>query len=693
MDSSLVSKAKTVLHSAAARAEKVLTDIKADLKSDRGTEVKLQSGSRNDRVHEEIQKDCLSKEDGVDKNESQKPICKSMEPAKRDWKQYLKNMKRGKAFAEREKIKDFCFDNSDLDENSNKKHLEDIIPVENSGQDLTTAVDSNASSMVIMPPTSVIKQLGIAFEAGKKFKSMKDLLIVHKETSPVNEKSGFVSSISAMKSLVLREKEDKIDLEYSVDEEICSLLHTLFNREEQFPKLEKNSCSSTFCTAHLPRDIQGAPPGSFVVKLAEAVGSIKTLRKMISFWLILVAELRRLWNEGRPIPLLPVDEIPDLDFCLLHQQLQVINCCVARKRRRHLDIESLKSVMEDNTPNTGGSVSLMPSLIYARVKSGRLVLRLGADHPSENLTMLETGEPIYSPRTQEGPLFTEDLLKETEEIVLRTGSFGTGCSQLFSDMQAFKAANPGCILEDFIRWHSPPDWTEGDTNNADKNYLEEDGSWKRGQLSTRMQKEGNLWRELWENAKPLPAVKQTPLFDEDLAVESILNYLEDVSPSEIFIQLFVVVLSSGFAIGESLLPMNNELCKLFNDCKDYVISTVPGEMSGEKIDDLYQVYETMEAIVLHPDDSSTLKQLSEETNSEGLKRRLGKMGLNFTVKNRHFFRRSVPQEGKCPDEKTTRVFSQFLEGKSSLFTKKPTKPSNSEAAPSLCTDESDWTVI
>jgi len=29
---------------------------------------------------------------------------------------------------------------------------------------------------------------------------------------------------------------------------------------------------------------------------------------------------------------------------------------------------------------------------------------------------------------------------------------------------------------------------------------------------------GNLWRELWEAAKPVPAVKQAPLYDEDLAV-------------------------------------------------------------------------------------------------------------------------------------------------------------------------------
>lgn len=29
---------------------------------------------------------------------------------------------------------------------------------------------------------------------------------------------------------------------------------------------------------------------------------------------------------------------------------------------------------------------------------------------------------------------------------------------LASDMSAFKDANPGAVLGDFIRWHSPRDW-------------------------------------------------------------------------------------------------------------------------------------------------------------------------------------------------------------------------------------------
>jgi len=48
------------------------------------------------------------------------------------------------------------------------------------------------------------------------------------------------------------------------------------------------------------------------------------------------------------------------------------------------------------------------------------------------------------------------------------------------DMEAFKAANPGCVLGDFIRWHSPKDWVED-----------------KGEMSARMADAGNYWQELW----------------------------------------------------------------------------------------------------------------------------------------------------------------------------------------------------
>jgi hypothetical protein len=39
-------------------------------------------------------------------------------------------------------------------------------------------------------------------------------------------------------------------------------------------------------------------PGSFVSRLVEIMAGIKTAQRIAGFWLQVVGELRRLWNEG-----------------------------------------------------------------------------------------------------------------------------------------------------------------------------------------------------------------------------------------------------------------------------------------------------------------------------------------------------------------------------------------------------------
>lgn len=60
--------------------------------------------------------------------------------------------------------------------------------------------------------------------AGKKFKSMKELLASSRDSSPVRERA-----FSAVKSLVLREKEDKFTAEFGGDEKVLSLLNSLLD--------------------------------------------------------------------------------------------------------------------------------------------------------------------------------------------------------------------------------------------------------------------------------------------------------------------------------------------------------------------------------------------------------------------------------------------------------------------------------
>ncbi|KAJ1930238.1 hypothetical protein IWQ60_000482 [Tieghemiomyces parasiticus] len=115
----------------------------------------------------------------------------------------------------------------------------------------------------------------------------------------------------------------------------------------------------------------------------------------------------------------------------------------------------------DNDVPTSPSITSTSSIQLATA-----LLREGHAYPADHLTLLGSGEPMWIPETQESPLMTEDMLQDQEQYLVGLGASPqaalrraqTLSAQLFSDMQAFKAANPGCVLADFVRWHSPRDW-------------------------------------------------------------------------------------------------------------------------------------------------------------------------------------------------------------------------------------------
>lgn len=108
-------------------------------------------------------------------------------------------------------------------------------------------------------------------------------------------------------------------------------------------------------------------------------------------------------------------------------------------------------------------------------------------------------------------------------------------------MSAFKAANPGCCLEDFVRWHSPRDWIEQESR-----------------LSDRMATTDNLWKELWSMADEHPACEQKPLFDFKKEAEKVLSYLETIPLEELIRQLLL----TAFAITQDLfLPIQGLILK------------------------------------------------------------------------------------------------------------------------------------
>lgn len=89
-------------------------------------------------------------------------------------------------------------------------------------------------------------------------------------------------------------------------------------------------------------------------------------------------------------------------------------------------------------------------------------------------------------------------------------------AQLLSDMQAFKAANPGAVFADFVRWHSPRDWHPT------------------GHLSARMSAPNNLWTQLWDACHALPVSMQPLLYDHRREAARVISVLENVSLAEFF---------------------------------------------------------------------------------------------------------------------------------------------------------------
>ena len=120
------------------------------------------------------------------------------------------------------------------------------------------------------------------------------------------------------------------------------------------------------------------------------------------------------------------------------------------------------------------------------------------------------------------------------------------------DIQAFKAANPTAQFEDFIRWHSPRDWSP----------REDDPS--RGVISVRMQGENPL-RTLFDRTPAIPAVLQKPQFNPKVSGEVVLEYLRTLSPRDVLKDLILPFLGACCYIfdhidGVSELPPIADAC-------------------------------------------------------------------------------------------------------------------------------------
>ncbi|CAG7837110.1 unnamed protein product [Allacma fusca] len=225
---------------------------------------------------------------------------------------------------------------------------------------------------------------------------------------------------------------------------------------------------------------------------------------------------------------------PNSGTCLLNQKLQMLNCCIEKKIHREKKENEKMSVSEgiespveesededDEFFDCDDNISLPPSADSVP----RMNKPVGRLRKCGRLRLLKTGEPMYIPITQDPAPLTEDVVEEQAKILVELGNDAEGSelrakmmsASLLSDMESFKAANPGAILDDFVRWYSPRDWIETDELDEYGNPI--------GSLSARMKVPGNLWSEVWSNAQSVPARRQRRLFDDTREAEKVLHWM------------------------------------------------------------------------------------------------------------------------------------------------------------------------
>ncbi|XP_078084242.1 rab3 GTPase-activating protein catalytic subunit isoform X9 [Mustelus asterias] len=385
---------------------------------------------------------------------------------------------------------------------------------------------------------------------------------------------------------------------------MSNMVHSARKRMHRHRRVEESPISNEVLNSillSLYSQFKSAPSDSLTYKLALCLCMVNFyhggMRGVAHLWQEFVLEMRYRLENNYLVPGLTTGP-PDLKCCLLHQKLQMLNCCIERKKarddgRKQATENALGGSMDRKVSNSKGTtddrdvkenkgessqqksweswsdsedeffecLSDTEDLKVSEMKDGTAKGEVkdggkkenqkwrpeGRLHQHGKLTLLHTGDPLCVPVTQEPAPMTEDLLEEQSEVLAKLGTSAEGAhlrarmqsACLLSDMESFKAANPGCCLEDFVRWYSPRDYIEEEyTDEAGDKVL-------RKELSARMKIPGNMWAEAWETAKPIPARRQRRLFDDTREAEKVLHYLVGLKPADLTRHLLPCILHAA----------------------------------------------------------------------------------------------------------------------------------------------------
>nr|XP_033333565.1 rab3 GTPase-activating protein catalytic subunit isoform X1 [Megalopta genalis] len=351
-----------------------------------------------------------------------------------------------------------------------------------------------------------------------------------------------IPTISTVVSKATAKKNKSV--EGPIQEEILlSLLYFLFPDADENSKAAYGDVSTCNVDEDQWRGLKTCAMDSLIWRLAIVAAhctyNLGGAGALAQLWYEFVQEIRFRWERSILIPGVGPGFPDTVRSCILHQKLQMMNCCIEKKKAREEsahkfhsldtdDFETAESEEEEffectseeptNEDDSTTRMQTKAKYLLWNKPAGR-----SAKHPT--LKLIQTGDYLYLPITQDPVPKTEDQVEEDAQVMMQLGTDKYASemrarlmsASLLSDMESFKAANPGAVLEDFIRWYSPRDWIEdGGTNNWGQ---------ATGHLSPRMLIPNNPWTSTWSSAQPVPAHRQKRLFDDTREAEKALYFL------------------------------------------------------------------------------------------------------------------------------------------------------------------------
>ncbi|KAG4206757.1 hypothetical protein ERO13_A03G026800v2 [Gossypium hirsutum] len=363
------------------------------------------------------------------------------------------------------------------------------------------------------------------------------------------------------------------------------------------------------------------------------------LEAIAVLWIEFVQEIRWHWEESQPLPKIPANGSIDLATCLINQKLQMLAICIGKKRELNEEFEDCIGTKDDASANMeeankdgdesssfharsqafdekrdslltpegfNGSKTVESKFsanaqdVHSADKSTLDSIRRGSAGPVGSMKLLKLCQSLHAPFTQSAPLMTEDMHEERLRAIETFGfSFNFSAQlereTLSSDMSAFKAANPGAVFEDFIRWYSPTDWENDESEAKGPSTDLTEGmnvDWPpQGRLSRRMSESGNFWRKIWDEAPILPASEQKPLLDPNREGEKILHYLETMQPHQLLEQM---VCSAFRASADTLNQTNYGSLKEMDTKMDQLYLTMASTLRPLQVNLLSNTSDTIE---------------------------------------------------------------------------------------------------